>query len=187
MAEQAHFAKYKISLKNNNKESQQVNEPTSQRGIESTSRRCNRSTRTWGARNSRIRNNDSSKIRGFKNSWRWIDKKRRRNLKNFSSLQLFNHFFSILLSVFEHRQPKDWSCYPFSGSKVNCHLRYQGRTRFQHTCWYTHRKMCPGWNRFRSQLFLPTLLKQWICTGQKWQFVMHLRLRCREERTCLYN
>ena len=26
MAEQAHFAKYKISLKNNNKESQQVNE-----------------------------------------------------------------------------------------------------------------------------------------------------------------
>lgn len=28
MAEQAHFAKYKISLKNNNKESQQVNEST---------------------------------------------------------------------------------------------------------------------------------------------------------------
>ena len=44
MAEQAHFAKYKISLKNNNKESQQVNEPTSQREIESTSRRVNRST-----------------------------------------------------------------------------------------------------------------------------------------------
>ena len=34
MAEQAHFAKYKISLKNNNKESQQVNEPTGQRGNE---------------------------------------------------------------------------------------------------------------------------------------------------------
>ena len=31
MAEQAHFAKYKISLKNNNKESQQVNKSTSQR------------------------------------------------------------------------------------------------------------------------------------------------------------
>ena len=34
MAEQAHFAKYKISLKNNNKESQQVNEATGQRGHE---------------------------------------------------------------------------------------------------------------------------------------------------------
>lgn len=72
MAEQAHFAKYKISLKNNNKESQQVNEPTSQRGIESTSRRANRSTSQQvnediRVRNSKIRNNDSSKIRGFKN------------------------------------------------------------------------------------------------------------------------
>ena len=138
MAEQAHFAKYKISLKNNNKESQQVNEPTSQREIESTSRRANRSTSQQvnediRVRNSKIRNNDSSKIRGFKNSWRWIDKKKRRNLKNFSSLQLFNHFFSILLSVFEHRQPKDWSCCPFSGSKVNCHLRYRDQIRFQHT------------------------------------------------------
>ena len=138
MAEQAHFAKYKISLKNNNKESQQVNEPTSQREIESTSRRANRSTSQQvnediRVRNSKIRNNDSSKIRGFKNSWRRIDKKKRRNLKNFSSLQLFNHFFSILLSVFEHRQPKDWSCCPFSGSKVNCHLRYRDQIRFQHT------------------------------------------------------
>lgn len=138
MAEQAHFAKYKISLKNNNKESQQVNKPTSQREIESTSRRANRSTSQQvnediRVRNSKIRNNDSSKIRGFKNSWRWIDKNRRRNLKNFSSLQLFNHFFSILLSVFEHRQPKDWSCCPFSGSKVNCHLRYRDQIRFQHT------------------------------------------------------
>ena len=138
MAEQAHFAKYKISLKNNNKESQQVNKPTSQREIESTSRRANRSTSQQvnediRVRNSKIRNNDSSKIRGFKNSWRWIDKQRRRNLKNFSSLQLFNHFFSILLSVFEHRQPKDWSCCPFSGSKVNCHLRYRDQIRFQHT------------------------------------------------------
>lgn len=138
MAEQAHFAKYKISLKNNNKESQQVNKPTSQREIESTSRRANRSTSQQvnediRVRNSKIRNNDSSKIRGFKNSWRWIDKKKRRNLKNFSSLQLFNHFFSILLSVFEHRQPKDWSCCPFSGSKVNCHLRYRDQIRFQHT------------------------------------------------------
>lgn len=130
MAEQAHFAKYKISLKNNNKESQQVNEPTSQREIESTRQQVNEDIRV---RNSKIRNNDSSKIRGFKNSWRWIDKKKRRNLKNFSSLQLFNHFFSILLSVFEHRQPKDWSCCPFSGSKVNCHLRYRDQIRFQHT------------------------------------------------------
>ena len=143
MAEQAHFAKYKISLKNNNKESQQVNEPTSQRGIESTSRRANRSTSQQvnediRVRNSKIRNNDSSKIRGFKNSWiqEFVEvdrQKRRRNLKNFSSLQLFNHFFSILLSVFEHRQPKDWSCCPFSGSKVNCHLRYRDQIRFQHT------------------------------------------------------
>lgn len=136
MAEQAHFAKYKISLKNNNKESQQVNKPTSQREIESTSRRANRSTRTTGQRGLEgraIRKFEDSKIRGFKNSWRWIDKQRRRNLKNFSSLQLFNHFFSILLSVFEHRQPKDWSCCPFSGSKVNCHLRYRDQIRFQHT------------------------------------------------------
>ena len=59
MAEQAHFAKYKISLKNNNKESQQVNEPTGQRGHEGRA----------------IQEFDSSKIRGFKNSWRWIDKK----------------------------------------------------------------------------------------------------------------
>ena len=130
MAEQAHFAKYKISLKNNNKESQQVNKPTSQREIESTSRRANRSTSQQVNEDMRVRN---SKIRGFKNSWRWIDKQRRRNLKNFSSLQLFNHFFSILLSVFEHRQPKDWSCCPFSGSKVNCHLRYRDQIRFQHT------------------------------------------------------
>ena len=83
MAEQAHFAKYKISLKNNNKESQQVNEPTSQRGIESTSRRANRSTSQQvnedmrGAQfeNSILRKFEDSRIRGFKNSWRWIDKK----------------------------------------------------------------------------------------------------------------
>ena len=37
MAEQAHFAKYKISLKNNNKESQQVNKSTSQQVNKSTS------------------------------------------------------------------------------------------------------------------------------------------------------
>lgn len=49
MAEQAHFAKYKISLKNNNKESQQVNEPT----------------RTWGARNSKIRFLENSRIQEF--------------------------------------------------------------------------------------------------------------------------
>lgn len=49
MAEQAHFAKYKISLKNNNKESQQVNEDIR-------------------VRNSKIRNNDSSKIREVKSS-----------------------------------------------------------------------------------------------------------------------
>ena len=49
MAEQAHFAKYKISLKNNNKESQQVNEDIR-------------------VRNSKIRNNDSSKIRAVESS-----------------------------------------------------------------------------------------------------------------------
>ena len=49
MAEQAHFAKYNISLKNNNKASQQVNEDI--RG-----------------RNSKIRNNDSSKIREVESS-----------------------------------------------------------------------------------------------------------------------
>lgn len=49
MAEQAHFAKYKISLKNNNKESQQVNEDIR-------------------VRNSKIRNNDSSKIREVESS-----------------------------------------------------------------------------------------------------------------------
>ena len=133
MAEQAHFAKYKISLKNNNKESQQVNEPTGQRGNRSTRQQVNEATGQRGHEGRAIRKFDSSKIRGFKNSWRWIDKKRRRNLKNFSSLQLFNHFFSILLSVFEHRQPKDWSCCPLSGSKVNCHLRYRERIRFQHS------------------------------------------------------
>lgn len=53
MAEQAHFAKYKISLKNNNKESQQVNEPTGQRGHE-------------GAQfeNSILRKFEDSRIRG---------------------------------------------------------------------------------------------------------------------------
>ena len=49
MAEQAHFAKYKISLKNNNKESQQVNEDIR-------------------VRNSKTRNNDSSKIREVESS-----------------------------------------------------------------------------------------------------------------------
>ena len=49
MTEQAHFAKYKISLKNNNKESQQVNEDIR-------------------VRNSKIRNNDSSKIREVESS-----------------------------------------------------------------------------------------------------------------------
>ena len=90
MAEQAHFAKYKISLKNNNKESQQVNEATGQRGHEGRA----------------IRKFDSSKIRGFKNSWRWIDKKRRRNLKNFSSLQLFNHFFLFSCQFLNTINPK---------------------------------------------------------------------------------
>ena len=72
MAEQAHFAKYKISLKNNNKESQQVNEPTRQREIESTSRQGNRSTRQQvnedmrGAQfeNSILRKFEDSRIRG---------------------------------------------------------------------------------------------------------------------------
>lgn len=45
MAEQAHFAKYKISLKNNNKESQQVNEPTGQRGNEATGQQGNEDMR----------------------------------------------------------------------------------------------------------------------------------------------
>lgn len=54
MAEQAHFAKYKISLKNNNKGCQQVNEPTGQRGNED-----------MRGRKSKIRNIDSSKIRKF--------------------------------------------------------------------------------------------------------------------------
>ena len=48
MAEQAHFAKYKISLKNNNKESQQVNEATGQRGNEATGQRGNRATGQQG-------------------------------------------------------------------------------------------------------------------------------------------
>ena len=133
MAEQAHFAKYKISLKNNNKESQQVNESTSQRVNEGLRQRADEATGQRGHEGRAIRKFEDSRIQGFKNSWRWIDKKRRRNLKNFSSLQLFNHFFSILLSVFEHRQPKDWSCCPFSGSKVNCHLPYRDQIRFQHT------------------------------------------------------
>ena len=138
MAEQAHFAKYKISLKNNNKESQQVNRSTSQREIESTSRRVNESTSRRADESTGQRGHEGRAIRKFENSriqeFVEVDRqKRRRNLKNFSSLQLFNHFFSILLSVFEHRQPKDWSCCPFSGSKVNCHLRYRDRIRFQHT------------------------------------------------------
>ena len=45
MAEQAHFAKYKISLKNNNKESQQVNEATGQRGNEATGQQGNEDMR----------------------------------------------------------------------------------------------------------------------------------------------
>ena len=57
MAEQAHFAKYKISLKNNNKESQQVNEDIR-------------------VRNSKIRNNDSSKIREVESSE--VDKLKKR-------------------------------------------------------------------------------------------------------------
>ena len=134
MAEQAHFAKYKISLKNNNKESQQVNKPTSQREIESTSRRVNEPTSQQvneDMRGAQFENSRKNlRIQEFVEEDRL---KRRRNLKNFSSLQLFNHFFSILLSVFEHRQPKDWSCCPFSGSKVNCHLRYRDQIRFQHT------------------------------------------------------
>ena len=138
MAEQAHFAKYKISLKNNNKESQQVNRSTgqranerlSQRADESTSQRADESTGQRGHEGRAIRKFENSRIQEFVE----VDRqKRRRNLKNFSSLQLFNHFFSILLSVFEHRQPKDWSCCPFSGSKVNCHLRYRDQIRFQHT------------------------------------------------------
>lgn len=48
MAEQAHFAKYKISLKNNNKESQQVNEATGQRGNERLSQRADESTGQQG-------------------------------------------------------------------------------------------------------------------------------------------
>ena len=45
MAEQAHFAKYKISLKNNNKESQQVNEPTRDWGNEPTRQQVNEDMR----------------------------------------------------------------------------------------------------------------------------------------------
>ena len=48
MAEQAHFAKYKISLKNNNKESQQVNEATGQRGNEATRQQGNGATGQQG-------------------------------------------------------------------------------------------------------------------------------------------
>ena len=48
MAEQAHFAKYKISLKNNNKESQQVNEATGQRGNEATGQQGNGATGQQG-------------------------------------------------------------------------------------------------------------------------------------------
>ena len=65
MAEQAHFAKYKISLKNNNKESQQVNRSTRQRGNRATGQQVNEDIRV---RNSKIRNNDSSKIREVESS-----------------------------------------------------------------------------------------------------------------------
>ncbi len=73
MAEQAHFAKYKISLKNNNLASQQVNKSTGQRANKSSRQRGNEDMR--GGRKSKIRNNDSSKIREFENSEGWIDKK----------------------------------------------------------------------------------------------------------------
>ena len=62
MAEQAHFAKYKISLKNNNKESQQVNEPTGQRGNKSTRQQVNEDMR---GRNSKIRFFENSRIQEF--------------------------------------------------------------------------------------------------------------------------
>ena len=75
MAEQAHFAKYKISLKKNNKERQQVNEPTGQQVNEATGQR--------GHEGRAIRKFDSSKIRGFKNSWRWIDKKKEEKSQKF--------------------------------------------------------------------------------------------------------
>ena len=54
MAEQAHFAKYKISLKNNNKESQQVNKATRQQVNED-----------MRARNSKIRFFENSRIQEF--------------------------------------------------------------------------------------------------------------------------
>lgn len=57
MAEQAHFAKYKISLKNNNKESQQVNE-------------------NIRVRNSKIQNIDYSIIREVESSG--VDKWKKR-------------------------------------------------------------------------------------------------------------
>ena len=65
MAEQAHFAKYKISLKNNNKESQQVNEATGQRGNEATGQQGNENIRV---RNSKIQNIDYSIIREVESS-----------------------------------------------------------------------------------------------------------------------
>lgn len=64
MAEQAHFAKYKISLKNNNKESQQVNEPTSQREIESTRQQVNEDLRGAQFENSILQKFEDSRIRG---------------------------------------------------------------------------------------------------------------------------
>ena len=135
MAEQAHFAKYKISLKNNNKESQQVNKPTSQREIESTSRRANRSTSQQVNEDMRVRN---SKIRFFENSriqeFVEVDRqKKEEKSQKFLLPTVIQSLLFILLSIFEHRQPKDWSCCPFSGSKVNCHLRYREQIRFQHT------------------------------------------------------
>ena len=65
MAEQAHFAKYKISLKNNNKESQQVNEPTRDLVNEPTSQQVNKDIRV---RNSKIQNIDYSIIREVESS-----------------------------------------------------------------------------------------------------------------------
>lgn len=55
MAEQAHFAKYKISLKNNNKESQQVNEATGQQVNEDMRGRKSKIRNIEISKNSRIR------------------------------------------------------------------------------------------------------------------------------------
>ena len=65
MTEEEHFAKYKITLKNNNNDSQQVNQPTGQRGNEATGQQGNENIRV---RNSKIQNIDYSIIREVESS-----------------------------------------------------------------------------------------------------------------------